>query len=1060
MPHEQGYFFNGIKGTLGASDMAGQLRIQKVDDRQKLSGQLLSHTLRIQDLPVSPSASQTARDTGETATSPQPSTGILSPLPFDLDLDLNVDQCLFGETELGSIALTTSVNQTHAEVHSARLKSFGGTVDARFEAQLNAPHPQSRLEAKVRSLNYGRAIRDFGMGMNVKGMTDFDVTATSSGGTWQELLKTLTVNLQIGKTTLGLSSSISEVPPPVALRRGSLRVSNGGPVKMIAQGVYREREFGLRLTTASPAELVTGKMSWPVSFTAQAAGALLQVKGAVDAGSSDLPAAVTVSLKGRRLNELDPILPAVGPYFLKAQVIKEGGRFEISDFQSRFGNSDLSGALEVDLQKSNPHLMGLLTSQQIHVAELSTPGDIGIPSEAMRAIDFDFNIAIGQLRTGNMDVAGLAFTANLHGGRLMIPSFQGTLLDQKSSYGNFQGDLTLDASGAIPTLSGGVSVDHVRYEHLFKGVRFVNLSENVVNLDVRFSSEGGTIFSMLDRSTLSLESRKLRVEFNRKANDQDPVQILSNLKAESADGGSFRLHADGIFQDTPFKLHSLTGHPGQLRREQGLWPLDVVLEVPHTRLELQGNLPLPPTFDEFTFQVLLKGNNLRDLNFLTASNFPEGGPVSLKAVLTRTPVGFHVTDMEGTLGESRLQSDITVMTKGDRPRVRGKIIAESLVLGTLKHAPVDTPNKKERSILGGVAKSVKDIGSDVIDTVTDTLGMGREQKAPGVRAIPDFVIPVEPLRAFDLFLDVDIQHMKKGDAELGHATFQVSLHDGFLVVQPLAGRLWEGKFEGKLVFDGKNYVPTLSATLDIQGLDYGRVAETFGRTDFVKGQSHSIRLTVKSRGETLHEVLERAGGRLDLVDGPLQLATRYIDLWAADLITTALTTAWQSQPLTKLNCMVGYFDIEEGVLKSDAILLDTSRLTIAGLGKINLGNETLDLVLTPRPKDPSLFSLAHTVRITGPLSDPDVTSDKFRIAESGGWGLLGLVNPTGWIIAIPQIAGTTVGTMKQNPCVEALKSREHTVQALDEIKGGLWRRLKRIFSKSGETSDRFPDNQE
>jgi hypothetical protein len=150
--------------------------------------------------------------------------------------------------------------------------------------------------------------------------------------------------------------------------------------------------------------------------------------------------------------------------------------------------------------------------------------------------------------------------------------------------------------------------------------------------------------------------------------------------------------------------------------------------------------------------------------------------------------------------------------------------------------------------------------------------------------------------------------------------------------------------------------------------------------------------------------------------------------------------------------MVGYFDIEEGILKSENILIDTSRLTIAGVGKLKLTDETLDMILTPRPKDPSLFTLAHTVRITGPMDDPDVSSDKFRIAESGGWGLLGLTNPLGWVIAIPQIAGTTVGTMKQNPCVEALKSREHTAQTLDEIKGGLWGKIKRAFINLGESS--------
>jgi uncharacterized protein involved in outer membrane biogenesis len=331
--------------------------------------------------------------------------------------------------------------------------------------------------------------------------------------------------------------------------------------------------------------------------------------------------------------------------------------------------------------------------------------------------------------------------------------------------------------------------------------------------------------------------------------------------------------------------------------------------------------------------------------------------------------------------------------------------------------------------------------------------MREKQDVPTLKSVPDLVFPVEGLRAIDLVLAAEIKHIRKGEEDLGHASFQIALEEGLLTLHPVTGNLWGGAFDGKLVLDGTQYVPTLEVNLNIQGLDYGRVAKFFGGTEMVKGQSQSIKLALKGRGDTLHEVLEQASGQFELVDGPLELSTKYIDLWAADLITTALSTAWKSEPVTKINCAVGYFDIDEGVVKSDDILIDSRRLTVAGIGKLNLADETIDILLTPRPKDPSLFTLAHMVRITGPLTNPDVTSDKFRIAESGGWGLLGLATPLGWVIAIPQIAGTTVGTMNQNPCVEAMKSRHHTALAIEELKGGLWGKIKKAFTNLGGSSE-------
>ena len=1049
VPDSSGLQFNEIRGTLATSDFAGQLRVDKEEGRPKITGQLTAHTLQIHDLPL---LSNT--EGSKPAPSPgRPESVFSASTPMDVDLDVTVEKLLLGETNLGSLSLTAGMREGQVLLDPIQIESFGGMGEARLTVDLKTSQPQSTLQAKVRSLNYGNALRAFRGAMDIEGSTDFDLTASGSGVMLPELFKSLTVNLQTRRTTFGFSDSMSDARLPFALRLGSLRVTKGGPVKIVAQGAYQERAFGLRLTTAAPINLATPGTTWPLSLTAQAAGALLEAKGALSTGRTDLAGALAVSLKGRRLSELDPDLPPVGPYALRAQVTKKGDRYEVSDLRSRFGNSDLSGILEVNLQKARPYLTGIFTSKQIDVTQLSRPGDVAIPSEALRTIDTDFTMAIGQLRSGKMNVAGLAFTAGLRAGRLKVESVQGTVLDQKSAFGSFHGGFQLDATGPIPTLSGNVSVDHVRYERLFPGVGFVDLKENVINLDARFSSLGTTTSRMLNRSTVLVEGEKLQVRFQRDSDHPAPVQAMSNLKVETKDGGPLVLSAEGIFDSTPFRLRSSTGSMMGLLKDRGEWPLNASLDVPQALVELNGYLTLPHPAEDFSLQVIVKGTNLRDLNFLTAASLPDAGPLAITGLVTRSPAGYHVTDLEGSLAGSDVNGHVTVLTKGNRSRVRGKLTAENLVLGAVNKPSVDSSAQKKRSTFKAIEDSVKDIGSSAVDVVRDTIGMRKKPKGSTLKSIPDLVFPVEDLRAIDLALDAEIKHIRKDEEDLGHTAFQIALDEGLLALEPVSGNLWGGAFEGKLVLDGSQYVPTLEVNLHIRGLDYERVARSFGGADLVKGQSQSIMLALKGRGDTLREVLEQASGRFELVDGPLELATKYIDLWAADLITTALTTAWKSESVTKLNCTVGYFDIEEGVVKGDDILIDSHRLTIAGIGKLNLADETLDVLLTPRPKDPSLFSLAHTVRITGPLSDPDVSSDKLRIAESGGWGLLGLVTPMGWVIAIPQIAGTTVGTMNQNPCVEALKGRQQTAQALDEIKGGLWGKIKRAFSNLGGSSE-------
>ncbi|MDR4462443.1 MAG: AsmA family protein [Nitrospirales bacterium] len=1048
---------NNVRGTLGTSDLAGQLSIQNGKGRQEIRGKLSANIFQIHDFLFSPKSTQQGKEAKQGAATTESST---ITLPADMDLDLTIEKCLFEEIELGSVSLTASVREGQVDLSPVQVKAFGGTADARVTVELRTPQPHSVFAAKGTSLNYGHVLRALGVTENIAGSTDFEVTASGSGASLQELLKTVTMNLQTAHTTFGLSTSIPEDPLPVSLHQASLQISNGGPVKVGAQGAYRERAFGVKLMTAPPIGLTRIGTSWPVSLTALSGGALLEVKGTLDTGRRDMPGNLIVSLKGRRLSDFDPDLPPVGPYALMAHVRKEGDRFKVDQLRSRFGNSDLSGRLEINLQKSRPHLTGTLTSQQINVAEFSGPSDrneSAIPSEAMRAFDGDVNVTIDRVRSGGPDLADLVFTAGLQDGRLKVESVHGTIQHQRSAYGNFHGRFQVDTTGPVPTLAGNGTFEGIRYDRLFPSMPFAKPTENDMTLDVRFSSLGNTIPNMLNRSTVQVEGENLSVRFHLKGDHLEPVQVSSNLKIESVDGGPLQLYAEGVFDKTPFRLRSATGPMRNMLKDEGLWPVNIRMDVPKALVEMSGHVHLSRPGDEFDFQVLLKGQNLSDLNVLTMSDLPVVGPVDINLHLSRTPVGFHLTNIEGSLGENSWGGNLTVLTKEDRTRVRGKLIAESFALDTFKEPQSDSLRQNKQSRLGPIAGSVRDIGSVAFDTVRDTIGLRKEPKISTFKAIPDFPFPVETLRSFDLMLDGEIKQIRKGEEDLGHAAFQVTLEEGVFTMQSVTGNLWEGDFDGKLILDGKQYVPTLKVNLNIHGLDYGRVARSFGGTDLVKGQSQSITLDLKGRGDTMHEVLEQASGQFNLIDGPLDLATKYIDLWAADLITTALTTAWKSESVSKLNCTVGYFDIEEGVMKSDNILIDTNRLTVAGVGKLNLADETMDLLLTPRPKDPSLFSLAHMVRITGPLSDPDVSSDKLRIAESGGWGLLGLVNPLGWVIAIPQIAGTTVGTMNQNPCVAAMKSRQHTAQALDEIKGGLWGSIKRAFSNLGGSSKDPPD---
>jgi uncharacterized protein involved in outer membrane biogenesis len=76
-----------------------------------------------------------------------------------------------------------------------------------------------------------------------------------------------------------------------------------------------------------------------------------------------------------------------------------------------------------------------------------------------------------------------------------------------------------------------------------------------------------------------------------------------------------------------------------------------------------------------------------------------------------------------------------------------------------------------------------------------------------------------------------------------------------------------------------------------------------------------------------------------------------------------------------INSANATFDFKKGRGRSTAILLDTDQTRTEGTGTIDLHDETVDVLLTPHPKKPGLFSLHKAIRVHGPIRQP-----KFSLA--------------------------------------------------------------------------------
>src|SRR5262249_55732764 len=135
------------------------------------------------------------------------------------------------------------------------------------------------------------------------------------------------------------------------------------------------------------------------------------------------------------------------------------------------------------------------------------------------------------------------------------------------------------------------------------------------------------------------------------------------------------------------------------------------------------------------------------------------------------------------------------------------------------------------------------------------------------------------------------------------------------------------------------------------------------------------RIELKGSGASVAALLASSNGSLrgKLSDG------RIPNLLDAKLALNPLAVlgAWLSgKPDVPLHCAAAAFDVRGGVGEFRTIALDTERTRVAGRGSLDLGDERLDVLLTPMPKRPGIFDRREAIRVRGPLRDLKVTLEK------------------------------------------------------------------------------------
>ena len=320
-----------------------------------------------------------------------------------------------------------------------------------------------------------------------------------------------------------------------------------------------------------------------------------------------------------------------------------------------------------------------------------------------------------------------------------------------------------------------------------------------------------------------------------------------------------------------------------------------------------------------------------------------------------------------SLGQSTSKTDISANINGKKPSLSGK-----MEIPVLHLADLGLESDAKPDVAGAAGAESKDL--------------------PVFSRRP---LDVGFLDKFNLDFAFLIDRIESKELTIASVNARARINNGRLSIDPL-----------KLVFEGGDSIVRFSITngsppeygLKISADDVllGPLLSQVQNNVPINGYSN-IDIDLTADGRSPHEIAAGLNGTVGLGLENVRIPKRYIELLSVDVFGWAFTKTFSKERYSDINCVVLGFDVNDGRMKSKVIVAEGPNLSVGGKIDLDLGAETMDIVIIPKQKK-RIFSSISPVKLKGPWRDPKVTAmpAKAAIKEVGGLALL----PT---VAIPVI---------------------------------------------------------
>ncbi len=615
----------------------------------------------------------------------------------------------------------------------------------------------------------------------------------------------------------------------------------------------------------------------------------LQASGLVSLNADRAGSRLDFAVRGEDIAEVLP--PEVLPYVDAKQSYDVAGKLEtlpwklaISTLTARLGEVQLRTSGHVGLKQplqdsafnlaaSGPDLAAMIPEQLVAykfpASAFSVSGDLALNKSGL-ALD-DVKAAVGSDR---LQLSGLI--------PLATPT-EGLKLEIAAS--------GPDLAALVPPQFADLDIAQTPYE--IAGA--LTLADDRLSVkQLRFAAAKGTLSGDL---SIARQDPRAFGRFDLKGSGSNLDDFVPNVPQYQPAAVPFALEARGGWDAERVTVDK--GH----------------LELDRTRIDVAGEVDLPPNMAATRLVLSARGDSLADLGefpglvlppeaFSIEASLEQGGGESL--VLPK---------LEARLGESDLRGSLTVRFT-EKPAI--DVVLNSSVLDLAKLLPALDDGTPEQP-------------PPEPATVND-------------RVIPDVPAPADELRRLDLTARINVGELRLKRSTLRDVDIDARLQGGELTVQRFRAAGTEGQINAR--FHALATGNRIAADGFVEGAEI-----VLGKGDATQTGSsfppQNARLDFKTAGATTRELAASLNGHLQVTGGAGRMENNRVLTLYGDFLSELFGTVnpfAKREPFTSIACSAVYADIVDGVVTiNPGAVVQTDKLNVFADGKVDLKSERIAL---------------------------------------------------------------------------------------------------------------------